>query len=421
MLHGRESELRELLAAVAAAFAAGRGTSALVVGDAGIGKTRLVAEVADRSRADGATVAWAACRADGGAPPYWPVAQLLGVLGRGDAIGPPTSAEPEFARFLLVDAVAEVFRAAGPLLVVVDDLQWADLPTLRLLAALRAHLAAAPVVLLATVRDTDPGAGRALGELVAERRIVLRGLAPPDLVPVLVELTGTELDAAGAADLHARTGGNPFFAAEVVRMRRAGHEAGVPGGVRAVLDRRLDALPDGTEVVLRAAAVLDAGVTAGVDAVLLARVAGIAAGAVPGTADPAVDAGLLRVVDGRFRFPHALVAETVSARTPPQQRLDLHRRAATALAVREAAGTASAAAVARQRVAAARLSGDPGEAHTAACAAEAAADRAVSAAAHEDAVVWFDAALAALPGDEPDPDGRPGPALCPRRGAAGLG
>ncbi|ODU03732.1 MAG: hypothetical protein ABS81_13180 [Pseudonocardia sp. SCN 72-86] len=414
MLHGRESEQRELLAAAAAAFAAGRCTSALVVGDAGIGKTRLVAEVADRLRVDGVRVAWAACRADGGAPPYWPIAQLLGTLGRADVLDVAPAAEPEFARFLLFDAVAAALREVGPLLAVVDDLQWADLPTLRLLAALRAHLAAAPVMVVATVREGDPAAPQALDEIVADRRIVLRGLAAPDLVPVLAEQTGVELDGMAAADLHARTGGNPFFAAEVVRMRRAGREAGVPGGVRAVLDRRLDGLPDGTEVVLRAAAALDVGVTTGVDAVLLARVAGIAPGALAGTAEPAVAAGLLRVVDGRFRFPHALVAETVSARTPAGGRLDLHRRAASALAVREAAGTASAAAVAHQLVAAARLSGDPVEARAAARAAEAAADRAVSVAAHEDALTWLDAALTVLPGDEPDPAARRPALLCAR-------
>ncbi|AEA26080.1 LuxR family transcriptional regulator [Pseudonocardia dioxanivorans CB1190] len=417
MLHGREAELRELLAAAAAAFAAGRSTSALIVGDAGIGKTRLVAEVADRLRADGVRVAWAACVADGGAPPYWPVAQLLDALGRADVMEVPASAEPEFARFLLFEAVADALRDAAPLLVVVDDLQWADAPTLRVLAALRAHLAVAPVVLLATVRDTDPGAARTLDALAADRRLGLRGLAAADLMPVLAELTGVSLDAAAAVDLHARTGGNPFFAAEVVRMRRAGRDAEVPGGVRAVLDRRLDRLPDGSETVLRAAAALDVGVTSGVDAVLLARVSDLPPAAVAETVAPAVDAGLLRVGHDRYRFPHALVADTVSARTPPQQRLDLHRRAVSALAARQAAGTASAAAVAHQMLAAARLSGDPAEARAAAAAAESAAGLAVAATAYEDAAGWLAAALAALPDDEPDARR---PALLCARGEALL-
>ncbi|MGD9987262.1 ATP-binding protein [Pseudonocardia sp.] len=418
MLRGRESEQRELLAAAAAAYAAGRSTSALVVGDAGIGKTRLVAEVADRLRGDGVRVAWAACRADGGAPPYWPVAQLLAALGRADALDVAPAAEPELARFLLFDAVAAALRDAGPLLAVVDDLQWADPPTLRLLGALRAHLAAAPVVLLATVREGDPAAAQALDDLVADRRIALRGLVADDLVPVLAELTGVELDAAAAADLHARTGGNPFFAAEVVRMRRGGRDGGVPGGVRAVLDRRLDRLPDGAEAVLRAAAVLDAGVTAGVDATLLARVAGLVPGALAAEAGPATAAGLLRDDGGRYRFPHALVAETVAARTAPGERLDLHRRAAAVLALRRGAGTASAADVARQLLAAARLSGERDEARDAAAAAQAAATHAAGATAYEDARTWLDEALLVLAGEDADPEGRRATLLCARGEAA---
>jgi len=414
VLHGRESEQRELLAAAAAAFAAGRSTSALVVGDAGIGKTRLAAEVADRLRDDGVRVAWAACRADGGAPPYWPVAQLLGTLGRADALDVAPAAEPEFARFLLFDAVAAALREAGPLLAVVDDLQWADLPTLRLLAALRAHLAAAPVVLVATVRESDPAAPQALGGLVADRHIVLRGLAAPDLAPVLAELTGVELDAVDAADLHARTGGNPFFAAEVVRMRRAGREDGVPGGVRAVLDRRLDGLPDGTEAVLRAAAALDAGVTAGVDATLLARVAGLALGTLAAEAGPATAAGLLRDDGGRYRFPHALVAETVAARTTPGERLDLHRRAASVAGVAGEAGPGGAAGGAPQGLAAGGVGGERGGVRAAAEAAEAAAMRAAAATAYEDAVTWLDAALAVSSGDDADPEGRRAALLCAR-------
>ncbi|GAY09472.1 AAA family ATPase [Pseudonocardia sp. N23] len=401
MLHGRESELRELLAAAAAAFAARRGTSALIVGDAGIGKTRLAAEVADRLRADDVHVAWAACRSDRGAPPYWPVRQLLAALDRSDALAVPAGAEPEFAPFLVLDAVAAAFGAAAPVLLVVDDVQWADAATLRLLGAMRAHLASTAVLLLATCRDTDPDAAQALDTLLADRRIALRGLAAPMLVPVVAELTGEDVDPAAAAELHARTGGNPFFAAEVVRMRRAGDATGVPGGVRAVLDRRLDRLPAGTETVLRAAAVLDAGVTAGVDGVLLARVAGVAPADLAAAVGPATDAGLLTHETGRVRFPHALVAETLAARTPAAQRLPMHRRALDALTARAASGAADDAAVAHQALVVAELSGDPGDGLRAARAAASAAAQAAADTAHEDALRWLDAALAALPGDDP--------------------
>ena len=148
MLVGREAELRELLGAAATARRVGRGFTALLSGDAGIGKTRLAAEVADRLRDDGLTVAWASCRQDGGAPPYWPWSQLLGRLGRGDVLDRSAADEPELARFLLFEAVADALRAAAPVLLVLDDLHWADAPSLRLLDAVGATLDTAPVLLL---------------------------------------------------------------------------------------------------------------------------------------------------------------------------------------------------------------------------------------------------------------------------------
>jgi len=94
VLIGRGAELRELLAAADAARAVGRGWTALIGGEAGIGKTRLAAEFADVLRSRGVTVARAACRQDGGAPPYWPWSQLLGRLGLVDALLVPNDEEP---------------------------------------------------------------------------------------------------------------------------------------------------------------------------------------------------------------------------------------------------------------------------------------------------------------------------------------
>ena len=84
--------MRELLGAAAAAIEGGRGFTALIGGDAGIGKTRLAAEFAGHMGAEGIPVAWSACPHDGGAPPYWPWAQLLDRLGHPDALAAPDSA-----------------------------------------------------------------------------------------------------------------------------------------------------------------------------------------------------------------------------------------------------------------------------------------------------------------------------------------
>ena len=168
VLVGREAELRELLGAAEGARVRGRGWTALIGGDAGIGKTRLAAEFADRIAADGVTVAWAACRQDGGAPPYWPWSQLLGRLGRLDALRVPNTEEPDLARFLLFQAVADAVRDTAPVLLVLDDLQWADEPSLRLLDALNAHVGPAPVLVVGTYRDTEPDSP-AISTITAER------------------------------------------------------------------------------------------------------------------------------------------------------------------------------------------------------------------------------------------------------------
>ncbi|MDN5930886.1 MAG: ATP-binding protein, partial [Pseudonocardia sp.] len=196
MLVGREPELRELLGAMAAAVEDGRGFTALIGGEPGIGKTRLAGECAARLRAGGVTVAWAACRQDGGAPPYWPWAQLLRRLGHPGVLAAPAQAEPEFARFLLFEAVADVLRSAAPVVLVLDDLHWADQPSLLLLDALGAHVGAASVIVLGTYRDTEPGAVGSVAALTAERRIVLRGLPADELGPALSEDTGESISPA---------------------------------------------------------------------------------------------------------------------------------------------------------------------------------------------------------------------------------
>jgi tetratricopeptide (TPR) repeat protein len=399
VIPGRGAELRELLGAAAAAVATGRGWVALIGGEPGIGKTRLAAELADRLRTDGVTVCWAACRQDGGAPPYWPWSQLLGQLGRSDVLADADPAELELARFGLFQRVATVVRAAAPVLLVLDDLQWADESSMLLLGSLHAHVGPGAVLVIGTYRDTDAAA--IPPDLGAERRLVLRGLSPDDLIEAVAEVTGERLAPDAGATLHRRSGGNPFFAAEIVRLARSdtatddragqvtGLERGaVPGSVRAVLDRRLERLSAETGGVLQAAAVLDAGSLA-VDSVLLAAVSGHAPGELAALLEPAVDARLLLDDDGRFRFPHALIAETLRARTGHVDRLSMHRRAGAALTARWRAGIGSAADPAHHLVRAARLGGLPSYATDAVSLARQAAAEAMRRTAYEAAVAWL--------------------------------
>ena len=182
--------------------------------------------------------------------------QLLDQLGAGAALRRGTvAADPELARFLLFEAVSAAVReaAAGrPLLLVVDDVQWADPGSRRLLGAIRGALATLPVVALGTYRDTEPAADALCAEVGPERHLVLGGLAPDELAAAVAMATGSAVPDALQAGLHARTAGNPYFAAETVRLLRAEGRLDasarrpaelLPGTVRAVLERRLARLP----------------------------------------------------------------------------------------------------------------------------------------------------------------------------------
>src|SRR5215472_8553007 len=225
VLAGRVAELCELHGAAVRAAAERRGWVGLVGGEPGIGKTRLVAACAARLGQDGFGCAWVSCPEDDGAPPFWVWGRLLDQLGVSGVLRPgPNEADPGLARFLLFEAVAAGVREAaakGPLPLVVDDLHWADPGSRRLLAAIRGALATLPVVALGTYRDTEPGAVALCAEVGPERHVVLGGLARGELAAAVCMATGSAVPDALLEELHARTAGNPYFAAETVRLLRA--------------------------------------------------------------------------------------------------------------------------------------------------------------------------------------------------------
>jgi hypothetical protein len=195
VLIGRAVELRELHSAARYAEAGRRGWVGLVGGEPGIGKTRLAAAWAAVLAEDGFGSAWVSCPEGDGAPPFWVWEQLLDQLGAGDALRAEAGqADPELARFLLFEAAATGIRKAAanrPLLLVVDDLHWADPGSRRLLAAMGGVFASLPVVALGTYRDTEPGADALCGEVGPERHLVLGGLAPEELAAAVRMATGS--------------------------------------------------------------------------------------------------------------------------------------------------------------------------------------------------------------------------------------
>jgi tetratricopeptide (TPR) repeat protein len=415
VLAGRVAELHELCGAAVRAATERRGWVGLVGGEPGIGKTQLAAACAAQLTEDGFGCAWVTCPEDGGAPPFWPWAQLLEQLGVGDALRAGAGeSDPGLARFLLFDAVAAAVRGAAasrPLLLVVDDLHWADPGSRRLLGAIRAALGTVPVVALGTYRDTEPSADALCTEVGPERHLVLGGLDPDELAAAVRLATGSAVPNALLAGLHARTAGNPYFAAEVIRLLRAEGRldsstevpvALLPPTVRAVLEQRLARLPAAAAELLRVAALLGDEL----DPPLLAEVAAEPADAV---ASALAAAGAARLISGD-RFAHPLVRDVLDAQLGPLDRPRWHTRAGAVLARRYRAGAGDPAGAARHLLAAAELGGEAGPAVE--FARLAAAD-AMRRGGYEDAARLLAAAVAVA-----GPDIDRGELLCPLAEAA---
>ena len=237
----------------------------LVGGEAGIGKTRLVGEFADRAVRAGSRVAWGRCHEDEGAAPLWPWFQLMRATGidteafRGEA--DQHGIADDGARFRFYDSVrSELERAAAeqPLVLVIDDLHWADIASLRLLRFLAVELRTAPVVLAITLREeslsSEPldAALADLARVPTATYVPLRGLELDDVVEFIEATTGLDAEQAAriGGTVHHRTDGNPFFVTELVRLfeseQRLTDDLGtteIPTAVGDVVRRRSAGFP----------------------------------------------------------------------------------------------------------------------------------------------------------------------------------
>ena len=371
-LVGRDVAVARLRAAVESAVA-GRGGLVLVAGEAGIGKTALVSRVVERIAAGGdARVLWATCWDGPGAPAYWPwmqvvrshvracdPAMLRARLGAGAGevarlIGDPGELsefaghvrDPDRARFRLFDAVSSfLIRAAAdrPLCVVLDDLQWADASSLRLLGFLARQLSTSSLLVIGCYRDTEIGQDHPLGALrghvAADAELIeLAGLDPSQVARLIADIGGVDVGSDLVAEVFRRTAGNPFFVREVIRLMAArgtlnqagGRRAGIPDGVRHVVEHRLARLPQACATLLAVAAVLGQEVNSAV----LARSTRFAAGTVAELIEVMVRAGVLNAsqdASGRYRFGHDLFRETVYDGLALPDRARLHRQVGVAL------------------------------------------------------------------------------------------
>jgi DNA-binding SARP family transcriptional activator len=361
---GRDEELALLQTAWRRA-AAGSTTVALVTGEPGIGKTTLVRALSELT---GAPSRWGRFRQAAGAPPFWTWQQVLGGLPQQATAAEGIGAAAERARFLVALAVADELRslaASGPLLVVLDDLQWADADSLHVLDVVLAEMVDAPLLLVVTCRtdalqeERVAGVTGALSRRPGTTRVALSGLPAADVLALYERRSGVRPTAEEASELTERTGGNPFFVQELAVLRQRG--AGVPDSVRDVVRMHLQSLGPGAAEVIGVAAVAGRDVAVGV----LARALGRSATGIEAAVTTALRSGLLQeVAPGRLRFAHDLVREAVLADLSPPRRAALHAGLADALEPSAVStGGWAAVAVARSEAAA----GGPDERAATAC------------------------------------------------------
>jgi tetratricopeptide (TPR) repeat protein len=298
-LVGRDDELTTLRAGFDAARS-GRPHVVLLVGEAGIGKTRLADEAAFTAGADGMRVLRGEADASWREPmELWRgVYRSLGVEGVNDL-----SLPAEERRWEHLEALTDALTSCAPALVVLEDLHWADPIAIWVLAHLPRALGDARVALLATSREDEPDMPRLDGLRRVARVVPLGGL---DLDAVR-QLAAAEANGpVDAVALHARTGGNPLFVQELVRSPDGG------GVIDEVLDRSLDRFDDDTRALLGAAAVAGSGTPLAVLAIAMSCTIGTAAERL----EPATHAGVLdEVTSSGVRFHHALLAEAAARLT----------------------------------------------------------------------------------------------------------
>ena len=398
---GRQREMGELKACLEDALS-GRGRLVTLVGEPGIGKTRTAQELATYAGLRSAQVLWGRCYEERGMPPYWPWVQairsyvrerdpeqLRSEMGAGaadiaevvsdvkerlpDLKPPPQLESPEQARFRLFDSITAFLKSASqkqPLVLVLDDLHWADQPSLMLLQFVARELGGARLLLVGTYRDVELSRqhplAETLGELTRERlfqRVLLRGLSQQDVARFIEVAAGVDPPAGLTEAVHTQTEGNPLFVTEVVRLLvqegELTHESGtrdswtirIPEGVREVIGRRLNRLSQRCNETLTIASVIGREFTLGQLKPLVedssAGPTGSGLATPGGSSELAMTEDRLlevleealsaRVIEelpqavGRYQFTHALIQETLTEELTLTRRVRLNARIAETL------------------------------------------------------------------------------------------
>ena len=448
MFIGRDEEMSELKGLLEEALG-GHGRLLMLAGEPGIGKTRTALELASHAVERGALALVGRCYESQGTPPYWPWVQAIRSYVRGhDAadlradmgtgatdiaevvpevrqrlpdLPPPPALEPEQARFRLFDAVTTFLQRAAhrrPLVLLLDDLHWADRPSLLLLEFLAREISGTPLLVLGTYRDVEVSRRHPLHQTLAEltrehlfQRVLLRGLDREDVQRFIDATAGMTLSREVGEAVYAQSEGNPLFLTEIVRLlqeegvlTQAGgsetvsREVRIPEGVREVIGRRLDRLSERCNETLTIASVIGREFSLeqldrlqdDLSGDELLEVVEEALGA-------RVIEELPRAV-GQYQFAHALVQETLVDELSTTRRARLHARIAGVLEALYAANPAPHLSQLAHHYAEAAQAGDPDKAVDY-CAQ--AAEAAMAQLAYEEAARHYEMALQAQELREP--------------------
>jgi DNA-binding CsgD family transcriptional regulator len=378
---GRLNELGALREALDAA-AGSHGRIVMLAGEPGIGKTRTARELARHAEAIG-TVLWGHCHEEAGAPPYWPWVQIIrGALlatgarvlledvgaGAADIAGlvpeirallpelevPARLEDPAQARFRMFESLRQFIAslcARQITVLVLDDLHWADAPSLRLLEFLASALADYRVLLVGTYRPTELSRQHRLSDTLGglarvphAQRINLGGLSAAEAHDFVAAMSGSRPPAWLAASLHAQSEGNPLFLREIVRFLQDQGVIGtdraipltalppairIPEGVREVIGRRLNLLSATCNQVLAVAAAIGRDFA---HDVLMRAAADQGEAAILGALDEAFAAHIIEETsDGNYQFAHTLIRVTLYDELRPARRRQLHRTVGAAI------------------------------------------------------------------------------------------
>lgn len=433
---GRQHELARLLHYLESARQ-GQGGVVLVAGEPGIGKTRLVTELAERARSQGFRLLYGRAYESEGMPPYLPIIEALTDYVRscpqeelkrqlGDSAAvvsllvpavpsllpdlPASSPlDPERERYRLFESVCDfllnIARSSNNgLLFCLDDLHWADRPTLQLLTHLARKLGAEALLVVGTYRTIELGIRHPLSDTLADlsrerlyERLQLTTLSPEEAAILIEGVSAVTPSAAVVEAIYNETEGNPFFIEETVRhLRSEGHDLasprpvvadwGIPEGVRQVIGKRLSRLSIVANRALQAGAVLGEGFKFEV----IGAVTGIDAAPLMDALDEALDAGLLREEGDGYSFTHALIRQTLYDQLNLPRRQRLHFLAAQALELHYSPSIDEHAAELAYHL---RLSGPLADSNALVKYCLQAGSRALQALAYDEAVTYYRAVL----------------------------